>query len=70
MTVEVSPNPEALEAAAARLIERQATVHKRVACPRCGAQRGYRCFDLRTHIFRHAKHPHVERLRADGIPPR
>lgn len=57
------------------LNERVATAHVRVACPRCGAARGERCFRVtqfaggstnRTPL----KHLHAERLRAAGIPLR
>lgn len=56
-----------LERIAAELVERQRTVHERVACPRCAAPVGAAC----CHVSRRwvpLKHSHVERLRADGIP--
>jgi hypothetical protein len=61
-----------LEAAAARLNERVATVHERVRCPKCAAPIGARCVrvgrtGLTSASARPLKHSHVERLRADGI---
>lgn len=65
--------------AIAELRERIATVHERVACPACWAPVSVRCRKV-THKgapgeqpdrTRPAlKHPHRERLRADGIPDR
>lgn len=48
---------------------RQETVHERVGCPRCKVGVGERCHNLsggrrRGEVL---KHPHRERLRADGI---
>lgn len=52
-----------------------ATVHERVACPRCGAPvglrcralpRGYRPLDVPGRV-RTLETPHKQRLRADGI---
>lgn len=72
-----------LRQAAEELVERQRTAHERVACPRCGAAVGKRCHKLNSKPFRSAdpglrglvpaiecKHPHAERLRADGISVR
>lgn len=58
-----------MEAAAAELNRRVATVHERVACPRCGAAIGVKCrYGQRTYRRgQPLKHPHAERLRADGI---
>lgn len=61
--------------AAAKVLRDVATVHERVACPKCNAQRGEPCRAM-PHGYRIApmgrrlKHPHAERLRADGIPDR
>lgn len=66
----------ALEREAARLVEQQRTCHERVACPRCGAIVGDRCHKKGAlYIPRYKgyvppsplKHPHVERLRVDGM---
>jgi predicted RNA-binding Zn-ribbon protein involved in translation (DUF1610 family) len=68
-----------MQEAAERLRERAASVHERVACPRCGAVLGDRCHRAGAlYIAGYAgyvppaplKHPHRERLRADGIPDR
>lgn len=60
---------EELERRADELVERQRTVHERVACPRCSAPVSVRC--KRMGNARQSrlplKHPHVERLRADGM---
>lgn len=56
----------ALEEAAAALVERQRTVHERVACPKCGEQVGRECVSV-GRIRKTLKNPHAERLRADGI---
>lgn len=67
------------ERVAAELHERVATVHERVACPRCLAPVGERCVRMSTHYVGWAgaeegpsplKHSHRERLRADGIAER
>jgi predicted RNA-binding Zn-ribbon protein involved in translation (DUF1610 family) len=62
----------ALMAAADRLSERVATVHERHQCPRCGMPEGVRCIAMRAGGFSRepaveVKHPHMERLREDGI---
>lgn len=80
MSTRDAPPPDeterALLAAAERLRERVETCHERVACPKCAAPRGSRCWDLR---HRHgpqdapppyAKHSHRERIEADGTPLR
>lgn len=51
-------------AAADDLIERIATCHERVACPRCGAPVGQRCRALPKNV-RATKHPHDERWRQE-----
>jgi hypothetical protein len=70
---------ESMEAAVARDAQRRATVHERVACPKCEAPRGARCHrpatsratrDVGYLLFKPLKHPHRERLRADGITDR
>jgi hypothetical protein len=61
---------EQLERVARELVERQETVHERVACPRRQAAAGERCRKVRrdgTPSQSVVKHPHRERLRADGI---
>lgn len=63
----------ALEQAAAELNARIATCFERVACPRCGAPAGEACRRMIGgvgHRGRHNKHPHAERIQADGIPLR
>lgn len=58
------------------LNERVATVHERVACPKCGAVVGDRCHRVGTAYLPGykgyapppLKHLHAERLRAGGIP--
>ncbi len=60
---------------AAELVERQRTVHERVACPRCEAPIGERCVRASGRGWTQTdaggiyalKHPHAERLQADGI---
>jgi hypothetical protein len=56
------------------LRRRQRTVHERVACPKCLAPVGERCRHLSVArgwpYGRVLKHPHRERLRADGIAER
>lgn len=59
-----------LEAVAARIRERQATVHERQACPKCSAPVGQQCTHMRACRVSFLKHPHVERLRADGMHER
>jgi hypothetical protein len=62
-----------MEAAAAELRRRVQTVHERVACPKCLAPVGVRCVRANgqgTPGTKPLKHPHVERLRADGITDR
>lgn len=57
-----------LERAAAEFNRRVATVHERVACPRCRSGVGERCVSMVKSVHdRELKHPHAERLRADGI---
>lgn len=60
------------EQVADELVERQNTVHERVACPRCNAIVGQRC--MRAGPYEPSglsrpplKHSHAERLHADGI---
>lgn len=63
----------ALERAAAELNARVASCFERVDCPRCGALVGEACRRMIGgvgHRRRHNKHPHTERIRADGIPLR
>lgn len=68
-----------MDAWLAELERRVATVHERVACPKCGAVVGDRCHRVGTMYLPgydgyapppSLKHPHAERLRAGGIPLR
>jgi hypothetical protein len=63
------------ERVAAELRRRVQTVHERVPCPACRAQTGERCIRRGTSWedapwAARLKHPHRERLRADGIAER
>jgi hypothetical protein len=66
------------ERVAAELRRRVQTVHKRQPCPRCGAPVDVRCRSMpagwrpsdERGSGRPLKHPHAERLRADGIADR
>lgn len=61
---------------------RVASCHERVECPKCGAPVGMRCRRVQRPHYgagpapagrppgRELKHPHDERVRADGIPLR
>lgn len=51
------------------LEERIATVHERVACPKCGAQVRWKCRRAGTasRMSPALKHSHRERLLADGV---
>lgn len=63
---------DAFAAQVAELQQRLATVHERVACPRCGAPVNVGCRNV-TRSYRRGqpvKNAHAERLRADGIPLR
>lgn len=59
--------------AAEALERRVATVHERVACPKCRAPVGERCWHMGYHSVPHnisrrpIKNPHRERAAADGI---
>lgn len=62
----------AMEQAVRELNERVASVHERVACPRCNMPTGVACVALKAGGFVrepvvHTKHPHAQRLREDGI---
>lgn len=62
-----------LQKAAEELTEQVRTVYKRVPCPACGAKTGLPCVRLGAAGRRSLtplKHPHVERIRADGINER
>jgi hypothetical protein len=67
-----------LEERVAEQKKRVATVHERVACPRCQAPLGKRCrrmplgygIGITPGYGREMKYPHDERLRSDGIYPR
>lgn len=53
----------ALLAAAAAANEAIESCHERVACPKCGAQVGYRCMNMARQLgpLTNTKHPHRER---------
>lgn len=66
---------ERVDRVVAELRRRQATVFERVRCPKCGAPVGVRCrsmprgwrpLDVEGQ-FRELRHPHWQRLEADGI---
>lgn len=61
-----------MDEAIAKMQERIDSCHERVACPKCAAPAGARCCRMPAgyslpHIRKETKHPHDERLRADGI---
>lgn len=59
-----------LQRAAEELNEQTRTCYKRVGCPACGAVLGMPCTRLGSAGRRSTvplKHPHVERMNADGI---
>lgn len=69
-----APDPTEVEllAEADRLNAAIASCHERVVCPRCRASIGRRCRRVGTFVSDSPplKHPHAERVRADGIEVR